>query len=467
MRCVACVVLVVLLLSAMSQAQFGPDEPAAPKKPAVDPAANLAKAAYEANLAQHKGDPNFFIRPGILADKKAKTVRLWGKATGIGPNDPVEFFAIPADSGKDYESLSVVFTKASEVQEGLEFIGMKPGRPVDFSQNHYWPKGERVKMTFEWDEPPASGHGAGTPVKAPAEELVLDMHSNKPLPAVGFIFTGSSNADRLDAKAIAADYNEAASILDVPRQASKGAVYSTQQLNTGHRFMAGEPLQIVLEPLHKDLAPRVRDVKLSISIPPDAAPQAGQYLLSGSDGKKLTEGDSLVHVLAAFGRMTEAGEDVFVTLEPAESNTLSSLEQVYALFGQMDTENGIRIESPLPGDLYYRAFFPNPAWRDRTKRLGRPWELHLVVKDRKVAGTLILPADEIDDNGGKGDLKFTIATAQELAKTLDEKSDKFSKTVYIFAPPSMTYGELMGFIGPSMKTHQAYVFLPPKAPPQP
>ena len=44
---------------------------------------------------------------------------------------------------------------------------------------------------------------------------------------------------------------------------------------------------------------------------------------------------------------------------------------------------------------------------------------------------------------------------------LREKSGRWSQTVYIFAPPTITYGDLLTFIRPSMKTHPGvYIFLP-------
>lgn len=468
--------LILLLSPAWLLAQFGPG-PQRPESQPDDTAAKAAKATDQQNRQKYGNDANYFVRPGLLANKTDKTVRIWGKATGISPSDPLEFFAIPADSGKDYESLSVVFAKPSDVQSALEFIGMKPGRPVNFAKDQYWPKGERVKMTFEWDQPGEKPGEAPKPAKAPAETLLLNARTNKPMDESGFVFTGSFHiksgeksafaADVMDAKSIASDYNEPASILDVPRQASKGVVYATQKANPAYRFKANQPLQIVLEPLHKDLEPRVHDAVLSFSIPPDVNIQGGKFILTDPNGKRLTRGDGLIDMLAGFENLTDAGEDIFITLKPDPSIHLDKLSQFYSVLESMDVEKGIRIDAPAPGDLYYKAFFPDPKWRDRDNRLGRPWELHLVLKDRQVAGNLILPADSIDDNGGKGDLRFTVGKPEELARILVDKSDKFAQTVYIFAPPSMTYGELMTFIRPAMKTHQMYVFLPEKPKPAP
>ena len=186
----------------------------------------------------------------------------------------------------------------------------------------------------------------------------------------------------------------------------------------------------------------------------------GKYVLTDSAGKQVGKDDSLLGMLASFGEMAEAGQDPFVTLAVDDSGSLSSVQQVYAMLMKLDNEDGIRIDAPPEGHLFYKAFFPKDEWRDRKNRLGRPWELHLVEKDHKTAGTLILPADEIENNDGRGDLKWTVGSAEETAKTLAEKSNRFSQVVYVFAPGTMSYGELMSFIRPAMKTHQMYVFLP-------
>jgi hypothetical protein len=433
-----------------------------------------AKVAYEQNLGKYKGSSDFLVRPGLLANRKDKTVRIWAKATGIPSSDPLEFLMIPPDSGRDYEALAVAFVKPSDVHAAIEFIGLKAGRPINYLKDQYWPKGERVIINVEWDEP-ADGAGASAKtVRVQAEDFVRNVQSGKTLPRQGFIFTGSYwinppdggkplyAADETDSRSIVSDFNDPSTVLDLPRQATKGAVYGSQQINPLYKFTAGQPLNFILEPEYKDGKLRVRDLALRIGVPAGAAgPQGGRYALTDAAGKKVGGDDSLLTLLASFGEITDAGQDPYVTVQADDGLTLRTLRDVYAMLMKLDNDGGIRIEAAPAGNLYYRAFFPKDEWRDRTKRLGRPWELHLVEKSKSVAGTLILPADEIDDNGGQGDLKWTVGTAEEAAKILAEKSGRFSQVVYIFAPGNMTYGQLMAFIGPAMKTNpMMYVFLP-------
>jgi hypothetical protein len=468
--------LVAFMTSASVRAQFGPEPPPRPAGDAAhDPAAIAARKTYDENLARYRGNPDYLVLPGLLANKKEKWVRLAAKATGITPNDPLEFWLIPPDAGKEYEALAVGLVKPSDVHKALEFIGMRAGRPVDPMANQYWPKGERVFMTFHWDDPPAKEGEKPTPRQARAEQLVIDVRTKKPLPSEGLVFTGSYiipsedggpdryAAEAIDPHSIAADFNCRASVLDVPRQAVQGDNYGLQKLNPEYHLAANQPMAVMLEPEYRDGRKRVCDLSLTVSLPPGVANiQAGRFVLADARGKTLNAQPTLIHALAEFDRLTESGRDPFVTLHVDDQLTLASVRELYTLLSQLDNEKGIRIDAPPPGQLYYRAFFPREQWRDRKKRLGRPWELHLALKDQALAATLILPADEIDDNNGLGDLSFEIHTPQELAQTLVEKSDRFSRVVYIFAPADLKYGQLMGLIRPALTTHpMMYVFPPP------
>jgi hypothetical protein len=55
---------------------------------------------------------------------------------------------------------------------------------------------------------------------------------------------------------------------------------------------------------------------------------------------------------------------------------------------------------------------------------------------------------------------WTVGGADQTARILAEKSNKFSSVVYVFPPATLKYGELMSFIRPAMKTHAVYVFMP-------
>ena len=468
-----CAAGLVLLVPLLACAQFGPPDSkpkASSDKPEVHVVAEAAKKAYEANLAKHRNNPDVLVLPGLIADRKAMQVRIWGKMIGLPHADPIEFFVIPPDSGKDYEALAIGYVRPSDVHKALEFVGVKPGRPVDYMKDRYWPKGERVVMTYEWEE-------KGMARKARAEELIIDTRTNQHLPLTGLVFTGSFMlqmeeagkpvyaADVADPKSIASNYNDRSTVLDVPRPAPQGEVYSFQKTNPAFTFEREQPVQIVLEPEYKDGKLRVRDLALKAMMP--AAPGNGgvgalRFSLTDAGGKSIAEGETLVHVVAAFEKLAAAGQDAYVTLHVDDAMTLKGARAFYEVVRSMDVENGIRVEPPPEGHLFYRAFFPDEEWRDRENRLGRPWELHVEKGAQGLSGRLILPADDIDDNDGKGDLTFPVKSADEMAKVLAEKSDRWSQTVYIFAPDDVRYGDLMAFVRPSMKTHSTMYIFPEK-----
>src|SRR5262245_353362 len=100
---------IILALGTLAHAQFGPEP--APRPGGADDSeaertASSAKVAYQQNLEKYKGNADILVLPGLLASRKEKSVRLWCRATGLHPKDPLEFFIIPADSGKDYEALA-------------------------------------------------------------------------------------------------------------------------------------------------------------------------------------------------------------------------------------------------------------------------------------------------------------------------------------------------------------------------
>jgi hypothetical protein len=130
---------------------------------------------------------------------------------------------------------------------------MKPGRPVNYNENRYWPRGERVLMSVEWT--PMINDDIDR-VKNPnkkvrAEELIIDTRTKKTLPLSGLVYTGSYvikaeeggkemfAADVSDSRSIASDYNERSTVLDVPYQWPQGQVYGALKPNPEHKSCPG------------------------------------------------------------------------------------------------------------------------------------------------------------------------------------------------------------------------------------
>ena len=442
--------------------------------------ANLAavKKTYEANLAKYGKSADMLVRPGLLANRQEKWVRIAAEATGLTSGDPMEFWLISDESGHDYEAVAVSFARPSDVHKALVFIGVNPGWPVAYSRFRFWPKGERALVTYEWDSPGAAGANAATRQRARAEQLIVDRKTHRPLPLAGLTFTGSFwdalpdhpdqtgyAADFIDPNTIASDFNDPTTVLDVPRQADKSAVYSQQTWNPDFKLAKGQPVDVILEPEYRNGKRRVLDLTLKAGAPTNSLSIASlPCRLLAADGKAVVSGAGLKDVLDFFNRAVTEGHDPFVTLDPAPEMKLQTLVELCSFLSTIEGESGIRMDPPLAGQLYYRAFVPNEAFRERATRPTQPWELYLSSTGSTATGTLN-QVEEVWGNDGRPSsynvTTYPVSSPEALHQTLQEKQGL--KVVLIFAPRRMEYAALLPFAQAAMKTHPTvYVFLPPE-----
>ena len=114
-----------------------------------------ATRAYESNRKKHAGDTNILVRPGLVADKRARRVEVMVERTALQPNAPCEFTVIDESSDHGYEALLLSFAKPSEVHRALQFIGTEPGESFDPNSLRYWPKGEPFVLSIvRTNDPP-------------------------------------------------------------------------------------------------------------------------------------------------------------------------------------------------------------------------------------------------------------------------------------------------------------------------
>ena len=179
-----------------------------------------AKAKYEASLAASKGKPDLLVLPGLVADRKARTVEVLVETTGLRADGVAEFLLVGHESSRGYEALLWSYAKPGDVHSALKFIGLKPGTPRNPVVPSLSLGGDRVTLTVR-DEKGKS---------VPIERLILDRQTEKTLPEEGFVFSGSlmlpqtgTNkaarfvADVDELRSVASIYNEPTAILDVPR----------------------------------------------------------------------------------------------------------------------------------------------------------------------------------------------------------------------------------------------------------
>jgi len=431
---------------------------------------SAVEATYQANLIKYKGNPDMLVLPGLVADRKTKQVIVQAEGAKLGIYDPIEFILISTTSGHSYESLAISFAKPSDIHKALVFIGMQPGRSVDPNKLRFWPKGERVFMTF-------AAEAAGfKPVRS--EKLIRDKKTWKALPEVGFVFVGSmskTSPDKEDFRDYAADigdpgsicstYNEGTTVLDVPLKASQGEYYGRYHPNPDLMLPTNVMLQVILEPEFKDGRKRILDLSFAVNAKTNGAAATMndlEFRLTDSTGKELAKATTLNASLEVLSALQEKGSEPFVNLRFDGKLPIKAIHDIAALLSSIDTENGIRIEPPLNDDLFYKAYIPNEKFRDRAKRIAQPWELHLSSKDGKTSGKLVQVEQLWHEDKEVPELKVTeyeVAGPEAVRKTIDEKGAGLP-VILVFVTGGVTKNELLRFLVPVRSTHSTiHVFV--------
>jgi hypothetical protein len=435
---------------------------------------NLAFVAAATTRNQDAAAKNadLFVRRGLLADRKERTVRLWAEATGIEGKE-TEFFLISERSGHDYEALAVAFAQPGDVRDALVFIGMTPGKPVDFRACRFWPKGERVRVIFNWTPPSIAGEPVA-PRAVPAELLIFDKARKAPLPADGFVFTASRRvplpqdptqtgyaADLFDPHSIASTYNDPDTILDVPRQASKSAVYGWQVPNPDHRFGKGQLVEVLLLPERRDGSHRVRDLSLRVA-PGEGANAPPRFTLTGLDAPPVFETRDVGALLGTFQSCTNRHQDPFVSFLPDPSLPLDQVRLVCAFLEMAENRAEIRMEPPAEGHLYYRAFLPDEKYRDRANWIVKPWELDLTRTAQGATGVVTTVAEKWEKENSEPALIIDThpAASPEALRAFLAARKIETPVLVIHAPASLSYDTLSAYARAILSTHPTvWVFL--------
>ena len=423
-----------------------------------------ADGRYRERLAAHKGHDHVLVLPGLIADRKTREIHIDAMATGLGKHDAIEFLLISPSSGNDYESLAVSFAEAGHVHKALMFIGLSQGQGVDFRKTRFWPKGERVRVTYR---------APGAP-PVPLERYVLDKQTGQPLPTSGFVFVGSRMvadpvqkdekryaADVYDPRSIVSIYNEADSVLDIPRRATQQDVYNRQFCNPDLLLPTNCLLEVVMTPAYTDGTARVADRVLQVA----AGPRQTSFTLQlvAVDGGRTVQG-GFPDILEEVRRLNEAGRDPFVSVVFDDALAIGPIRDVCAVIGAAETEKGMRIEPPAGKQLYYRAFLPNESFRDREARIAQPCELRLRREKDGIRGTVTRIHADWKGESLKPKLTLTHTDVPDPAALPGVLKATGLQVLLVFAPADLTYGELLRFIQPVRETHPLiHVFIDPPA----
>lgn len=465
-----CACWLILLASAPLAAALADDTPALSARQR-----NKARAIeWDAANKTVASNTHIWVRHGVIADRDRRTVRIAAETIRLGLDKPVEFPLIAGNSGKDYEALAVSFATPSDVHAALLFLGLPAGQGVDPSATRFWPKGERVRITFQYEEPAGGSNRMRT---ASASELILDNRSGKTLPDDGFIFTGSRwvqppdweggtgmvyAADVFSPNCIASVYNEGTSVLDVPRRAPQHEVYShlvpNPDLQLPDASFAVVTLQAFDPPGHR----RVKDAALHIGPATNAALDAAESLAWGLDGAGIQEsGNALGGITNILSRWITAGQDPYVSVTADDAMTVAQLYRMAAWLERLEDEGWMRIDPPPEGHPFYKSFLPDEKHRMRKNRPVQPWEVFLQAGSGGVTGELVYVEEEWQPEKEQPDYRETrypLASGKGIPELLARHQDA-QAVVLFFAEPALTYDSLRSFLAPFLKRNMiVYVF---------
>jgi len=479
-------VAVLFMLASVLPAREGTSYKSKPKNHEKN--RQMSTNAYEAALVRYKGDTNILVLPGLVADKGRKRVEVMAETLRLRAGGPCEFTVIAETSDHGYEANLISFAKPSDVHRALQFIGTDPGESFDPGSLRNWAKGESVVLTLAWsNEPPLR-----------LEQLLADKRTGKGLPETGFMFTGSRMvssindptnevyaADEYQPKSIVSLFNTPYSVLEVPYFARKEDVYQNLIVNPERELPEGEVVTLVIEPVNKDGARRVKDLVLQLQAGAMPTNSGLKERLSGlicqlkESETVLNAKPSLLSVFDALAALDRKKHDYYLAVSFGDGVELGDARALAMLFSTIDCERGVRIEPPPAGQLHYKAFIPPQQLLDRENRMYHPWELSLSEKDGHVSGVLLL-VESVWKEGATAlvleTTEFPVSSPQDLRKELDAEMERTRKAdgrpkpreIMVFAPPTLKYSHLMNFLEPALPTHRTvHVYLDTPMPPIP
>jgi len=129
-------------------------------------------------------------------------------------------------------------------------------------------------------------------------------------------------------------------------------------------------------------------------------------------------------------------------------------------------DRGVKLDPPVDGSFYHRAFFPDDDWRVRTDRLGEPWELFLARVDGKLTVKLERVVDNPDSSAEQKQLlqSYPVESPEQLLKLVNDNQSQWTKAIFVYPPADLTYGEALTWTKPALATYPRVFFFTPVAP---
>ena len=367
---------------------------------------------------------------GVVVDVATRTVRILAEATGIGPDDVLEFFAIGPLSDRAYESAFVTVASPAVIAEACAQIGLPRGVAPDPLLARMWPAGEKVSLSAV-----VVAGGA----RKSFEELLSDQQEqtegrilNQPLAYTGGArdAAGGVIAATNIPCAVFALYNHGPSLFQLNGAFDQSSAYGRFRLR--EKFAAGTLLELVVR-WDGRLTVKNRCVELT-------ATNAAEVLASLRDDAKKFE----VFAQVAYG------SDVTVAKAAELGEALSLVDG-----------SGVKMNGAAEGEFFYRAFLPDLAWRQRAGRLFQPFEIHLAADGTR---SFVFVEEDWSGEGLDPILKPRATPFKEwrevpaLIAQTGEQGAKVS-VAFVFAPKTMSVAAIRPIVRTLMpRINTFYVF---------
>ena len=381
--------------------------------------------------------------PGVHADKTARTVTVLAESAGLAADTTIEFALASLVSNHDYESLALMLGKPSHLAEAIEWLGVPRGEPTSRRAARFWPKGEPLSVTVARLSNPDDAKPLG--------EWITNRHPGG-IAFTRVIYTGSlwnddgeCAADGEAPGSVITTFNEPRSLFDIPWRADKGEVYG--QYANVEKIEKGELLLFTF----KVEPPRVFPLSVLAKPVDEKEPPQNLAQLRFDANGKLEDNPMLgikmenVQLTLLFEMLADVVEhrDMFVQWTLDDRLAIQAAAQLASAIATIEGGSGIRVDGPPDGQIYYRAFLPNPAWIPREERLTQPFELH-VARDED--GNYTRTFVSIDEDWSAPDKITPDLTVENhpvgldwetaLPQIIAEKDFENRKsTLFVFAPP--------------------------------
>jgi len=266
----------------------------------------------------------------VTVDKTAHSVTFTARPTDITAGTTVEFAFVGPESDRAYEALFVTDARITEIAKAFDEAEIPRGKSISQSDCRFWPVGNTVEI-----KPSLSRY-----LEAKEEDLKHPI-----------LFTGGLR-DRLDVP-----------VADTNMPSALFALYGLDQSLLAFDTTGSQSSEYGKYLCRKQLTPGEHH---AFTISWDGARRMEHRRIVFRKGK-IREA---IESLKGASRTLDVVPDFSAELTASEARAAATALSV------VDSPT-VRINGFVPGQIYHRGFLPDELWRERSKRLTQPLEVHV------------------------------------------------------------------------------------------